>query len=46
MINNIENNVVVDVVGLEKSFGKNKVLKGIDLKIKKGEKIIRSGIIV
>ena len=28
---------ILEVKGLKKSFGKNEVLKGIDLEIKKGE---------
>ena len=35
--NNMDNNVVISVKGLEKSFGKIEVLRGIDYDIKKGE---------
>ena len=34
-----ENEVVLDVCGLTKSFGGNEVLKGVDLKVHKGEVI-------
>ena len=36
---NKENEVVLDVCGLTKSFGGNEVLKGVDLKVHKGEVI-------
>ena len=32
---------ILEVKGLKKSFGKNEVLKGIDLEIKKGELVAR-----
>lgn len=38
-----DNNVVIKVEGLEKAFKTNKVLKGIDLEIKKGEVIVVIG---
>ena len=34
-----ENSVILSIRGLEKSFGDLKVLKGVDLDIKNGEKI-------
>lgn len=36
---NKENSVILSIRGLEKSFGELKVLKGVDLDIKNGEKI-------
>ncbi len=38
-----EENYVIKVVGLEKTFGENRVLKGIDISIKKGEVIVVIG---
>ena len=38
-----DNNVIIKVEGLEKSFGSNHVLKGIDAEIKKGEVIVIIG---
>ena len=39
----IDNNTVIKVEGLQKSFGDNHVLKGIDIEIKKGEVIVIIG---
>lgn len=39
----IDNNAVIKVEGLQKSFGSNHVLKGIDIEIKKGEVIVVIG---
>ena len=39
----MENNVVIRVEGLEKSFGDNKVLKGITTEIRKGEVVVILG---
>lgn len=41
--NNNENEVVVQIEGLCKSFGENHVLNGIDLTIKKGENVVVMG---
>ena len=38
-----DGNAVIKVEGLEKSFGDNKVLKGIDIEIDKGEVIVVIG---
>ena len=38
-----KDNVRIDVVNLEKQFGEHKVLRGIDLKVKAGEKIVIIG---
>ncbi len=40
---NYDQSVILDVIDLKKSFGKHEVLKGIDIKIKKGEKIVVIG---
>lgn len=39
----MENNVIIRVEGLEKSFGDNKVLKGITTEIRKGEVVVILG---
>ncbi len=39
----MEENVIINVVGLKKSFGDHEVLKGVDMKIEKGEKIVLIG---
>ena len=36
-------NIVISVKGLEKAFGENQVLKGIDIDIKKGEVVVVIG---
>ena len=36
-------NKIIEVIGLQKSFGKNNVLKGINTDIKKGEKVVIIG---
>ena len=36
-------NKIIEVIGLQKSFDKNHVLKGIDTVIKKGEKVVIIG---
>lgn len=33
---------ILEVTGLEKSYGRNKVLKGVDLTVRKGEVIALS----
>ena len=38
-VNNVEKELVISIKGLKKSFGKNEVLKGIDLDIFNGDKI-------
>ena len=38
-----ENNVILEVKGLQKSFGDNHVLKGIDTVITRGEKVVVVG---
>ena len=38
-----EDDVLLDIQGLQKSFGNVDVLKGVDLKVKKGEKIVILG---
>ena len=39
----VANNKVIEVIGLEKSFGKKEVLKGIDITINKGEVVVIIG---
>ncbi len=39
----VANNKVIEVIGLEKSFGKKQVLKGIDITINKGEVVVIIG---
>ena len=41
--NNTEKSVILSIRGLKKSFGNLKVLKGVDLDIKNGEKIVLLG---
>ena len=36
-------NKIIEVIGLNKSFGKNHVLKGIDTVITKGEQVVVIG---
>ena len=38
-----DNNILIETKGLKKSFGQTEVLKGIDLKIKRGEVIVIIG---
>ncbi len=37
------NNLVIDIKGLYKSFGKNEILKGVDISVKKGENLVVLG---
>jgi phospholipid/cholesterol/gamma-HCH transport system ATP-binding protein len=37
------NNSVIDIKGLYKSFGKNEILKGVDINVKKGENLVVLG---
>jgi polar amino acid transport system ATP-binding protein len=39
----VTDNKIIEVIGLQKSFGKNHVLKGIDTVITKGEKVVIIG---
>ena len=39
----LNEDTIINVVGLEKAFGNHQVLKGVDLEIKKGEKIVLIG---
>lgn len=39
----MDNELILDVKGVKKSFGDNEVLKGIDLKIEKGEVVVIIG---
>ena len=42
--NHIDQNVlVIDIAGLYKAFGENRVLNGIDLKVRKGENVVVLG---
>lgn len=42
--NHIDQNVlVIDITGLYKAFGENRVLNGIDLKVRKGENVVVLG---
>lgn len=39
----IQDELVIDISGLYKSFGENRVLNGIDLKVRKGENVVVLG---
>ena len=41
-----QEDVLIDICGLQKSFGKNAVLRGIDTKICRGEKVAIIGAIL
>jgi phospholipid/cholesterol/gamma-HCH transport system ATP-binding protein len=43
MDNNQQDNIAIEVIDLKKSFGKQTVLKGVNLKIKKGESLVVIG---